>query len=186
MILDDLKKDAENKMKKGIDALNRELAKIRTGRAHPSLLENIKVSYYDNMTPINQVATIVVEDARTLVVTPYDKSMVSKVEKAIMTSDLGINPATTGEIIRVPLPPLTEDRRKDLAKQVKSEAENSRVSIRNVRRDANQKLKDQLKQKEITEDLDRKGQDEVQKLTDKYIKLIDSLSSEKEAELMQM
>ncbi|MBT4963820.1 MAG: ribosome recycling factor [Francisellaceae bacterium] len=185
-MIDNVNKDAEKKMEKGVEALNRELSKIRTGRAHPSLLETIKVSYYDAMTPISQVATIVVEDARTLAVTPYDKSMISKVEKAIITSSLGVNPATTGEIIRVPLPPLTEERRKDLTKQMKSEVENSRVSIRTVRRDANQTLKELLKKKAISEDLDRQGQDEIQKLTDKYIKKIDEVSQSKELELMQM
>lgn len=185
-MIDNIKKDTEKKMEKSVDALNRELAKIRTGRAHPSLLESIKVSYYDSMTPINQVATVVIEDARTLTVTPYDKSMVAKIEKAIITSDLGINPATTGEVIRVPLPPLTEERRKDLTKQMRGEIENSRVSIRNIRRDANQAVKDLLKKKEITEDVDRKTQDEIQKLTDKYIKVVDKISADKESELMQI
>ena len=185
-MINHINKDAEKKMEKGVEALNRELSKIRTGRAHPSLLETIKVSYYDAMTPISQVATIVVEDARTLAVTPYDKSMIAKVEKAIITSSLGVNPATTGKIIRVPLPPLTEERRKDLTKQMKNEVENSRVSVRTVRRDANQTLKELLKKKEITEDLDRQGQDAIQKLTDKYIKKIEEISQSKESELMQM
>lgn len=185
-MIDNIKKEAEKKMEKSVDALNRDLSKIRTGRAHPSLLEDIKVSYYDSLTPINQVATVVTEDARTLTVTPYDKSMVSKIEKAIITSDLGVNPATAGEVIRVPLPPLTEERRKDLTKQMRSEVENSRISIRNVRRDANQSVKDLLKKKEITEDIDRKTQDDIQKLTDKFMKVVDKISADKESELMQI
>lgn len=171
-------------MKKSIEALKHEFAKIRTGRAHPSLLDHIMVSYYGNEVPLTQTANVAVEDARTLTVTPWERSMVQAIEKAIMTSDLGLNPSTAGSVIRVPMPPLTEERRRDLIKVVRHEAENARVAIRNIRRDANNELKAALKEKQISEDQERRSQEQVQKLTDQYIKDVDSLLSEKEADLM--
>lgn len=185
-MIDDIKKDAENRMKKSIEALKSELTKLRTGRAHTSLLDHITVEYYGNTTPLNQVASVTVTDARTLTVVPWEKNMVSVVEKAIMTSDLGLNPATSGLNIRVPLPPLTEERRKDLIKVVRHEGENSRVAIRNIRRDANSDLKSLNKEKEITDDELRKAEDDMQKLTDKYVKEIDAILLEKEKDLMEM
>ncbi len=171
-------------MKKSIEALKHEFAKIRTGRAHPSLLDHIMVSYYGNEVPLTQTANVAVEDARTLTVTPWERSMVQAIEKAIMTSDLGLNPSTAGSVIRVPMPPLTEERRRDLIKVVRHEAENARVAIRNIRRDANNELKAALKEKQISEDQERRSQEQVQKLTDQYIKDVDGLLSEKEADLM--
>lgn len=185
-MIDDIKKDAENRMKKSIEALKSELTKLRTGRAHTSLLDHITVDYYGNATPLNQVASITVTDARTLTVVPWEKNMVSVVEKAIITSDLGLNPATSGMNIRVPLPPLTEERRKDLIKVVRHEGENSRVAIRNIRRDANSDLKNLNKEKEITDDELRKAEDDMQKLTDKYIKEVEAMLVEKEKDLMEM
>lgn len=185
-MLNEIKSSAEQKMRKSIDALGSELAKLRTGRAHPSLLEKIMVEYYGQPTQLNQVATIVVEDSRTLAVTPFEKTMVTACDKAIRTSELGLNPATAGQVIRVPLPPLTEETRKNLTKQMRAEAENSKVSIRNVRRDANNQLKALLKDKEISEDEDRKGQDSIQKITDKYIAEVDKMAEAKEADLMQV
>lgn len=179
-------KDAETRMQKSIEAFKQEISKLRTGRAHPSLLEHIRVDYYGNETPLHQVANVTIGDARTLVITPWEKKMVQVIEKAIMTSDLGLNPATSGEIIRVPLPALTEERRKDLIKIVRTEAETARVSIRNVRRDANNALKESLKKKEIAEDEERRSSDSVQKLTDKYIAEIDKLVASKEADLMSI
>lgn len=178
--------DAEKRMKKTIDALHSELAKIRTGRAHPSLLDHVMVDYYGTDTPINQVANVNIEDSRTLLVTPWEKTMVQAVEKAIMTSDLGLNPATAGTAIRVPMPALTEERRRDLVKVVKHEAENSRVAIRNIRRDANGDFKDLLKEKEISEDEERKATDSIQKLTDKYVAEIDQVLAAKEKEMMEI
>lgn len=178
--------DAEKRMQKGIEAFKQEIAKLRTGRAHPSLLEHIRVDYYGNLTPLNQVANVVVADARTLTITPWEKKMVQAIEKAIMTSDLGLNPATSGEIIRVPLPALTEERRKELIKVVRNESETARVSIRNVRRDANNAFKESLKKKEITEDEERRASDNIQKLTDKYIAEVDKLLAAKETELMSI
>lgn len=177
-------KEAESRMQKSIEAFKHETSKLRTGRAHPSLLENIRVDYYGNETPLNQVANITVGDARTLVITPWEKRMTPVIEKAIMTSGLGLNPATTGELIRVPLPALTEERRKDLIKIVRNEAENARVSIRNARRDANTVLKESLKNKEIAEDEERRMTDSVQKLTDKFIVEVDHLLAAKETDLM--
>lgn len=177
-------KDAEVRMQKCIEAFKHEISKLRTGRAHPSLLEHIRVDYYGNETPLSQVANIAVGDARTLTVTPWEKRMVPAIEKAIMTSDLGLNPATSGDIIRVPLPALTEQRRKELIKVVRGEAENARVSIRNARRDANAVLKDLLKDKEIAEDEERRLTDAVQKLTDKFIAEIEQLLTSKETDLM--
>lgn len=173
-------------MGKSVESLKTELTKIRTGRAHPSLLDQISVDYYGSETPINQVANVNVEDSRTLVVTPWEKNMVQAVEKAIMNSDLGLNPATAGTVIRIPMPPLTEERRRDLVKVVKGEAESGRVAIRNIRRDANSDFKDLLKEKEITEDEARNAEDDVQKLTDKYVALVDEVLAAKEKELMEV
>ena len=185
-MIDEIIKDAEVRMGKSIDSLHTEFAKIRTGRAHPSLLDQIHVDYYGTGTPINQVANVSVEDSRTLVVTPWEKDMVAKVEKAIMGSDLGLNPATAGTVIRIPMPPLTEERRRDLVKVVKQEAEQARVTIRNIRRDANSDFKDLLKEKEISEDEERKAEERIQKLTDTYVAKIDSVLAGKEAELMEI
>ncbi len=177
-------KDTEVRMQKSIDAFKHEISKLRTGRAHPSLLEHIRVDYYGTETPLSQVANVTIGDARTLMITPWEKRMIQVIEKAIMTSDLGLNPATSGEIIRVPLPALTEERRRDLTKIVRNEAETARVSIRNVRRDANNMLKDALKNKEIAEDEERRLTDSVQKLTDKFIAEVDHLLQAKETDLM--
>lgn len=185
-MIDDLKKDALDRMHKCVQALVNELKKIRTGRAHPSLIEHIKVDYYGTDTPLQQVARITVEDARTLVVTPFDKGAVANVEKAIMKSDLGLNPNTAGSVIRVPLPPLTEERRRDLTKVVRHEAEGARVAVRNVRRDVMSDLKDALKEKLISQDEDRRAQEEIQKLTDKHVAEIDQVLADKEKELMQV
>ncbi len=185
-MIDDLKKDAADRMQKCVLAFSNELKKIRTGRAHPSLIEHIKVDYYGTDTPMSQVARITVEDSRTLVVTPFDKGAVANVEKAIMKSDLGLMPNTAGSVIRVPMPPLTEERRRDLTKVVSKEAEGARVAVRNVRRDVNNSLKEALKEKLISQDDERRGQDDVQKLTDKYVAEIDKVLAEKEKELMQV
>lgn len=183
-MIEDIKKSAGARMAKSIESLREELAKLRTGRAHTSLLDHIKVDFYGSDVPINQAANVTVQDARTLVVTPWDKGMVSVIEKAILTSDLGLNPATAGTVIRVPLPPLTEERRKDMIRVVRHEGENARVAIRNVRRDANNDLKELLKEKEITEDEERRAQDEIQKLTDKYVAEVDKVLAAKEKDLM--
>ncbi len=185
-MIDDILQDAKARMHKSVEAFKAELAKIRTGRAHPSLLDHITVEYYGSEVPIGQVANVNVEDARTLTVVPWEKDMVKKVEKAIMNSDLGLNPATAGNVIRVPMPPLTEERRRDLVRVVKQEAEHARVAIRNIRRDANSDLKELLKEKEISEDEERRAQERVQKLTDQAIKEIDALLAEKENELMEI
>ena len=185
-MIDEIIADAEVRMGKSIDALKTELTKIRTGRAHPSLLDQIHVDYYGADTPINQVANVNVEDSRTLVVTPWEKDMVAKVEKAIMGSDLGLNPATAGTVIRIPMPPLTEERRRDLVKVVKQEAEQARVAVRNIRRDANSDFKDLLKEKEISEDEERKAEERIQKLTDAYVGKIDGVLADKEEELMEV
>lgn len=185
-MIDEIIKDAEVRMGKSIESLQTELTKIRTGRAHPSLLDQIQVDYYGAATPINQVANVTVEDSRTLVVTPWEKDMVAKVEKAIMGSDLGLNPATAGTVIRIPMPPLTEERRKDLVKVVRHEAEQARVAVRNIRRDANSDFKDLLKDKEISEDEERKAEDNIQKLTDSHVVRIDKVLADKEAELMEV
>lgn len=177
-------KDSEVRMQKSIESFKHEMSKLRTGRAHPSLLEHLRVDYYGNETPLNQVANITVGDARTLVITPWEKRMTPVIEKAIMTSDLGLNPATSGDLIRVPLPALTEQRRKDLIKILRNEAETARVSVRNARRDGNNTLKELLKGKEINEDEERRLTDSMQKLTDKFIAEIDQLLSTKEADLM--
>lgn len=185
-MINDIKKDADARMKKSVEALNTNFHKIRTGRAHPSLLDAVHVNYYGADMPLNQVASINVEDARTLAVVPWEKSMVPKVEKAIMTSDLGLNPAAAGNVIRVPLPPLTEETRRNYIKQARGEAENARVAIRNVRRDANGDLKALLKEKEITEDDEHHAIDEIQKMTDKYVAEIDKLLETKEHDLLQV
>jgi len=185
-MIEDIKKDAGQRMQKSIEAFRSELSKIRTGRAHTSLLDHITVDYYGAETPLSQVASVGVEDARTLTVTPWEKQMVSVIEKAIMTSDLGLNPASAGTVIRVPMPPLTEERRRELVKVVRSEGENARVAIRNIRRDANNDLKALLKEKEISEDEERKGQDDIQKLTDKHVAEVEQLLEAKEKELMEI
>jgi len=185
-MIEDIKKDAASRMAKSVESLKHELAKLRTGRAHPSLLDHLHVDYYGTEVPINQAASVTVGDPRTLVVTPWEKSMVAKVEKAIMTSDLGLNPATAGEVIRVPMPALTEERRRDLVKVVRHEGENARVAIRNIRRDANHDLKELQKEKEISEDEERRAEDAIQKLTDKYVQEVDQLLEVKEAELMEV
>ena len=185
-MIDEIIKDAGQRMDKSAAVLKSELTKLRTGRAHPSLLSHLSVDYYGAQTPLNQVANITIEDARTLVVTPWEKSMVQAVEKAIMTSDLGLNPATAGLVIRVPLPPLTEERRRSLVKVVREELEKSRVSVRNIRRDANQDLKELHKSKEIGDDALRQAEDQVQKVTDDWIKTIDSIGADKEKDLMSI
>lgn len=185
-MINDIKKDAETRMRKSIESFKSDLTKIRTGRAHPSLLDQVQVSYYGSNMPLNQVANISTQDSRTLTVTPFDKSMTEAVEKAILNSDLGLNPNSAGQVIRIPLPPLTEERRKDLIKVVRGEAEGARVAIRNIRRDANSTIKDLLKEKEIGEDEERKGQDDIQKVTDKYIAQVDEVLKVKEAELMEI
>ena len=173
-------------MGKTLEALDVVMKKIRTGRAHPSLLESILVSYYGNDTPLNQVANISVADARTLSVTPWEKNMVPEVEKAILKSDLGLNPATAGEVIRIPMPPLTEETRKGYIRQARQEAEHSRVSVRNIRRDVLSDFKDLLKEKEITEDDERRAQEAIQKLTDRFVESIDKVLEEKEKDLMEI
>ncbi len=185
-MLDDIKSDAEDRMAKSIQALGAAFAKIRTGRAHPGILDGITVDYYGTETPLNQVANVSVEDARTLAVSPWEKPMVPVVEKAILKSDLGLNPATSGDKIRLPMPPLTEENRRDLTKIAKSEAENARVAIRNIRRDANSMMKELLKEKEITEDDSRKGEETIQKLTDSKVKEVDEMLSTKEKDLMEI
>jgi len=184
-MIEDVKKDAAARMKKSIDAVREELRRLRTGRANTSLLEHITVEYYGSEVPINQVANVNVEDARTLVVTPWEKPMVAVVEKAILTSDLGLTPNSAGTVIRVPLPPMTEERRRDLVKVVRNEGENGKIAVRNIRRDALSDFKDMLKDKLITEDEDRKAHEDIQKLTDKYVAEIDALLAEKESEIME-
>ncbi|UAW97678.1 ribosome recycling factor [Halopseudomonas nanhaiensis] len=183
-MINEIKKDAQERMKKSVEALDHAFAKIRTGRAHPSILDSVMVSYYGADTPLRQVANVNVEDSRTLALTVFDRSMIQAVEKAIMTSDLGLNPATAGTTIRVPMPALTEETRKGFTKQARSESENARVAVRNIRRDALSQLKDLQKEKEISEDEERRAADEVQKLTDKYIAEIDKALEAKESDLM--
>ncbi len=185
-MIDEIIKDAEVRMGKSIESLHTEFTKIRTGRAHPSLLDQISVDYYGAATPINQVANVSIEDSRTLMVTPWEKDMVGPVEKAIMNSNLGLNPASAGTVIRIPMPALTEERRRDLVKVVRHEAENGRIAIRNIRRDANSDFKELLKEKEVSEDEARKAEDNVQKLTDKFVSKVDAALSAKEAELMEV
>lgn len=181
-----IRKDTETKMGKSLESLAHELAKIRTGRAHPSLLEHIHVNYYGTEVPLNQAANINIEDPRTLSVTPFDKSMVGAIEKAIMSSDLGLNPATAGTTIRVPLPPLTEQRRQELAKVVHAEGEQAKIAIRNIRRDANHRLKELLKEKAITEDDERRAENEIQQITDKHVAKVDETVAAKERDLMEI
>ena len=185
-MINDIKQDALSRMNKSIDAFKVELSKIRTGRAHVSLLNHITVDFYGSEVPIGQAANLSVEDARTLVVTPWDKSMVPVIEKAIMSSDLGLNPSTAGTVIRVPMPPLTEERRKELVKVVRELAENSRIAVRNIRRDANNDLKSLLKDKDISEDEDHKGQDMVQQVTNQSTDEIEALLQTKEKDLMEI
>ncbi|WP_434144691.1 ribosome recycling factor [Photobacterium leiognathi] len=185
-MINEIKQDAQSRMEKSVEALKNQLVKIRTGRAHPSLLDTISVEYYGANTPLNQVANVVAEDARTLAITVFDRELAPKVEKAIMMSDLGLNPMSAGTVIRVPLPPLTEERRRDLVKIVRAEAEQGRVAVRNIRRDANANVKALLKDKEISEDDDCRAQDEIQKLTDDAIKNIDAVLEVKEKELMEV
>jgi len=182
----DVKKTAEQKMRKTVEALKTDLAKIRTGRAHTGLLDHIMVDYYGTPTPIPQVGNVTLLDARTIAVSPWDKKMAPAIDKAIRDSDLGLNPATMGETVRVPMPALTEERRKDLIKVVRHEGENARVAVRNVRRDANHHLKELLKQKKVAEDEERRAQDDIQKLTDRSIADIDRLLQQKETDLMEV
>lgn len=185
-MIDDILKDAKIRMGKSVETLRHDLTKVRTGRAHTSLLDHIMVDYYGSDVPLKQVANVNVEDARTLVVTPWEKSMVAVIEKAIMKSDLGLNPNTAGTVMRIPLPSLTEERRKDMIKIVRQEAEGARVAVRNIRRDANNDFKELLKEKEISEDEDRRAQEQIQKLTDQAIADIDKVLQAKEAELMEV
>ena len=184
MNLAEIRKTTEQKMQKSIEALKHDLAKVRTGRAHTGLLDQVQVDYYGSMVPLSQVANVGLGDARTITIQPWDKKMGPVIEKAIRDSDLGLNPASTGDLIRVPMPALTEERRKELTKVVKHEGENARVVVRNLRRDANTHLKELLKKKEVSEDDERRAQDDVQKLTDRYIAEVDKLVVEKEKELM--
>lgn len=186
MSIEDLLTDADHRMSKSLETLQHELAKIRTGRAHPSLLEHIMVKYYGSEVPLNQTANISVLDPRTLSITAWDKNAIKDIEKAIMNSDLGLNPMTAGEVIRVPLPPLTEERRKELIKVVRSEAEKSRVAIRNIRRDVNHHLKEMVKEKEISEDDERRAEERVQKSTDSHIADIEKMLEEKEQDMMEV
>lgn len=185
-MINEIQNDAQERMGKSVDALKSQLVKIRTGRAHPSLLDTIYVEYYGANTPLKQLANVVAEDSRTLAITVFDRELTPKIEKAIMMSDLGLNPMSAGTVIRVPLPPLTEERRRDLVKIVRKEAEQGRVAIRNIRRDANADLKALLKDKDISEDDDRRAQDEIQKLTDVAVKNIDAVLEVKEKELMEV
>lgn len=183
-MIDEIKQDASSRMRKSIEALSNELSKVRTGRANARLLDHVMVDYYGNLVPINQAATVAVEDARTIAITPWENSMVAVLEKAIMSSDLGLNPTTAGMVIRVIMPQLTEERRKDLVKVVRHEAEKGRVAIRNIRRDANTDFKELLKEKEISEDEERQAEDEIQKLTNQFIKEIETMLEQKEKDLM--
>jgi ribosome recycling factor len=184
-MINDIKKETEQRMQRGIDALKEEMRRLRTGRAHAGLLEHVMVEYYGSNVPLKQTANISIEDARTIVVTPWEKNMVSAVEKAIINAGLGLNPVTAGQVIRVPLPPMTEERRKDLVKVVRAQAETGRVAVRGVRREALSDLKDLLKEKMIAEDEERRGQEEIQKLTDRHVAQIDALLKDKESEIME-
>lgn len=185
-MVDTIHRDAKQRMEKTVEALKAELAKLRTGRAHPALIEHLMVSYYGNPTPLSQVANISIENARTLIVTPWEKNIVSDIEKAIITANLGLNPNTAGTVIRIPMPPLTEDRRKSLGKVVREEAERARVAVRNIRRDANQEFKNLLKDKAISEDDLRRAETLMQKATDEFVAQIDTVSAAKEKDLMEM
>jgi ribosome recycling factor len=185
-MLAEIQKDARLRMSKSLESLRHELAKIRTGRAHPSLLEHVHVDYYGSEVPIGQAASVTVEDARTLSVSPWDKSMVQVIEKAILKSDLGLNPATAGQVIRIPLPPLTEERRVDLGKVVHHEGENAKIAIRNIRRDANHHIKELLREKEISEDAERKAEAEIQDVTNTAVSKVDEIVAEKEREILEI
>lgn len=185
-VIEEIKSDAEARMTKSLEALAVAFAKIRTGRAHPSILDSVMVSYYGVDTPLKQVANVSVEDGRTLAISAWEKPMVPVIEKAIMQANLGLNPSSTGDLIRVPMPALTEETRRDMVKLAKADAENARISVRNARRDANTDLKDLLKEKEITEDDEKRGNDVIQKLTDSYIAKVESLLLEKEKDLMEV
>lgn len=185
-MINEIKQDSENRMKKTIEALKVDMTKVRTGRANAGLLDHVQVDYYGTPTPITQIASITASDSRTILVTPWEKSMVAAVEKAILTSDLGLNPATAGSAIRVPMPPLTEERRKELIKVVRNEGEQAKVSVRNIRRDANNQLKDLVKDKSISEDDERRAGEVIQKLTDKYIAEVDAVLAGKEKDLMEI
>jgi ribosome recycling factor len=184
MNITEIRKSTEQKMQKSVEALKHDLAKVRTGRAHTGLLDHIQVDYYGSMVPLAQVASVGLGDARTITIQPWDKKMGPVIEKAIRESDLGLNPATAGDVIRVPMPPLTEERRRELAKVVKHEGENAKVAVRNLRRDANTHLKELLKKKDVSEDDERRAQDDIQKLTDRYVADIDKLIVEKDKEIM--
>jgi ribosome recycling factor len=185
-MIKEIKDDAKIRMDKSVESLKGELSKLRAGRANPALLEQVSVDYYGTLTPLSQVANVSASDSRTLMVTPWEKSMVRPIEKAIMDADLGLNPATAGEIIRIPLPPLTEERRRDLVKVVKNEGESAKVAVRNIRRDANGDFKELLKEKEISEDEEHQAMDEIQKLTDGHVANIDKIVEEKEESLMEV
>ncbi len=185
-MVEDIKKDAAARMGKSIEALRDEFARLRTGRAHTSLLDHITVAYYGSEVPLSQVANVAVQDSRTLAVTPWEKNMIAVVEKAILQSDLGLNPATAGNVVRVPLPALTEERRRDMIRVVRQEAEGARIAVRNIRREANSDLKTLLKEKDISEDDERRSEEEIQKLTDKYVAEVDKLLGEKEKDLMEI
>jgi ribosome recycling factor len=185
-MIEDVMKDAKTRMDRSIEALKTGFAKLRTGRAHPSLLDHITVDFYGSEVPISQTANITASDARTLSVTPWDKGMVAVIEKAILNSDLGLNPATAGEVIRIPLPPLSEERRRELVKVLKHEAENARVAVRNIRRDANHTLKELAKEKEITEDDERRAEERIQGLTDSHVAKIDEMLAAKEQEMLEI
>ncbi|HVC37983.1 MAG TPA: ribosome recycling factor [Gammaproteobacteria bacterium] len=185
-MIDEMKKSATARMQKSVNTLKEGLAKLRTGRANASLLDHLRVSYYGSEVPLNQVANVTVGDARTLTITPWEKTMVTVIEKAIMTSDLGLTPATAGNIIRVPMPQLTEERRREIIKLARQEAEAARVAVRNVRRDANTELKTLLKDKKVSEDQERRAQDDIQKITDRHISELDKILATKEAELLEV
>lgn len=185
-MIDEINKDAEIRMGKSIESLKQAFAKMRTGRAHASLLDHVKVSYYGNDVPLSQCATVSAAEARTLTISPWEKDLVPVIEKAIMSSDLGLNPSTAGTTIRITIPPLTEERRKDMIKVARAEAESARVAIRNIRRDANGDFKELLKEKEITEDEERRAEDGIQKLTDRFVAEVEKLLTEKEADLMEI
>ncbi|MBS3786354.1 MAG: ribosome recycling factor [Gammaproteobacteria bacterium] len=185
-MIDDIAKDAGSRMAKSVESLNHDLHKVRTGRAHTSLLDQVSVNYYGSDVPLNQAATVTASDARTLLITPFERNMIAAIEKAIMESNLGLTPSSAGTAIRIPLPPLTEERRRDLVKVVRSEGEQAKVAIRNIRRDANSDFKQLLKEKDITEDEAKEGEDRIQKLTDKYVGEVDQLLADKEAELMSV
>ncbi len=185
-MIENILKDSKKRMEKSVEAFKNELSKLRTGRAHPSIIEHVQVNYYGSAMPLNQVANIAVENARTLTVTPWEKTMIAEIEKAIIAANLGLNPNTAGMIIRIPLPPLTEERRRSLGKIVRDEAEKARVAVRNTRRDANQEFKNMLKEKQINEDEERRSETQMQKMTDELVAQIDTFSAQKEKDLMEI